>query len=208
MCSQQSILSAMDRFVKSVNNMNSTVLVPSKLRDMELPGSKTGCIPPALTTNTDLYSFFEMLNDARKELLWGPCTGVATTPTSATLHRLSSQNSTTSSVNGRLTPRDSMTPSSCVIATTTSRKTHERQRSEDSLRSLGSTASSSDPDTDSEVDSLMTDRDNQLPDDHTSHLATAFRHHLQGLHTILHQLADSADYLSSRYQEEIDASSL
>jgi hypothetical protein len=177
-CSQQSILSAMDRFVKSVNNMDSTVLVPSKLRDMDIASPKLQRIPPALA-NTDLHSFYLMLNDVRKELLWGPGTGSVAT---ANLIPLS----------GRSSPRELK---------------HIRQPSDDSLGSLGSTASSSsDQDTDSEADSMITDRDSI--DEHTSHLAAAFRHHLQGLHTILHQLADSADYLSSRYQEEIDASSL
>lgn len=192
-CSQQSILSAMDRFVKSVNNMSATVLVPSKLRDMDMPSAKESHVPPALA-NTDLYSFYLMLNDVKKELLWGPGTGVAA---AATLVAGSS---------GRSSPRDS----------TSSLKQHVRQPSDDSLRSLGSTASSSDADTDSEsIDSvLMSDRDTSssttgaTADEHTSHLAAAFRHHLQGLHTILHQLAESANFLSSRYQEEIDASSL
>lgn len=180
-CSQQSILSAMDRFVKAVNNMDSTVLVPSKLRDMDLSCSKLTKVPvPPVLTHTDLHSFYLMLNDVKKELLWGP---------------VSQHNVTTTLTpfNGRSSPPELK---------------HMRQPSDDSLGSLGSTASSSasDQDTDSEVDSLMTDKDSV--DEHTSHLATAFRHHLQGLHTILHQLANSADYLSSRYQEDIDASSL
>lgn len=183
-CSQQSILSAMDRFVKCVNNMDSTVLVPSKLRDMDIPSGnvKMQRIPPALA-NTDLHSFYLMLNDVKKELLWGPGTAQATATTMVP-------------VSGRSSPRE-----------LGSKHGHVRQPSDDSLGSLGSTASSSsDQDTDSDADSMMTDRDSI--DEHTSHLASAFRHHLQGLHTILHQLADSADYLSSRYQEEIDASSL
>jgi hypothetical protein len=61
-CSHQSILSAMDKFVKAVSNMSATVLVPSKLRDIDVPGPKTGRIPPALA-NTDLYSF---LPDAKR----------------------------------------------------------------------------------------------------------------------------------------------
>lgn len=177
-CSQQSILSAMDRFVKCVNNMDATVLVPSKLRDMDIPSAKVVRIPPALA-NTDLHSFYQMLNEVKKELLWGP----------GTQHN---QTANVIPLSGRSSPRDLK---------------HIRQPSDDSLGSLGSTtSSSSDQDTDSEADSLMTDRDSI--DEHTSHLSAAFRHHLQGLHTILHQLADSADYLSSRYQEDIDASSL
>ncbi|RWS00375.1 Mid1-interacting protein-like protein [Dinothrombium tinctorium] len=177
-CSQQSILSAMDRFVKTVNNMNATVLVPSKLRDMDVTGHKVTNVPPALA-NTDLYSFFLMLNDVKKELLWGPGTAASAVATMAF------------SGSDRCTTREVK---------------HVRQPSDDSLGSLGSTASSSDPETDSDVDSMITDRDSI--DEHTSHLAAAFRHHLQGLHTILHQLADSADYLLSRYQEDIEAASL
>jgi len=179
-CSQQSILSAMERFVKTVNNMNATVLVPSKLRDMDVSGKCATSIPPALA-NTDLYNFFVMLNDVKKELLWGPGTAAAAVAT----------------MMQPMTASDHCSPRGTK---------HIRQPSDDSLRSLGSTASSSDPETDSDVDSMLTDRDSV--DEHSSHLAAAFRHHLQGLHTILHQLADSAEFLLSRYQEDVEASSL
>lgn len=211
-CSQQSIFSAMDRFVKAVNNVSATVLVPSKLRDMDIPGRKVSRrIPPALA-NTDLYSFYVMIHDVKKELLWGPATGVV----------LAAATSMPATSSGRSTPRTSTVtaPASFLMEhqqqmilqkqqQLQQNQVHHRQPSDDSLRSLGSTASSSDPDTDSEADSLLTDRmtDRESMDEHTSHLATAFRNHLQGLHTILHQLSDSADYLSVRYQEEIDGCS-
>lgn len=217
-CSQQSIFSAMDRFVKAVNNMDATVLVPSKLRDMDINSGGSHSkrihrrVPPALA-NTDLYSFYLMLNEVKKELLWGPGTGAVAAATMGSSLMAS----------GRSSPRECIHSSSSIASSVltsssstsinhfnnqqSSTKQHSRQPSDDSLGSLGSsTVSSSEQDTDSEVDSLLTDRDSV--DEHTSHLAAAFRHHLQGLHTILHQLADSADYLSSRYQEEIDASSL
>lgn len=170
-CSQQSILSAMDRFVKSVNNMDATVLVPSRLRDMDLT-DKAGRAPPPNLTHTDLYSFYNMLNDVKNELLWGPSTTatVAAIPLTGALIRPPPK--------------------------------HTRQPSDDSLGSTGSTS-----DTDSDVDSVVTDRAGDSLE-HSLHLAAAFRHHLQGLHAILHQLADSADYLACRYQEEVDASSL
>lgn len=183
-CSQQSILCAMDRFVKSVHNMDATVLVPSKLRDMEITcaGLKSSARVPSTLANADLHSFYLMLNNVKKELLWGP----GTLP--QTSHGFVMRNSSIE--------RTSSVASSRELK-------HSHQSSDDSLGSLGSTASST-SDTDSEADSLITDRDSI--DDHTSHLSVAFRHHLQGLHSILHQLADSADYLSSRYQEEIDSS--
>lgn len=182
-CSQQSILSAMDRFVKSVLNMDSTVLVPSRLRDMDIESNQLQQIPSSLA-NTDLHSFYLMLNDVKKELLWGHAT---TTTTVASTNLVP--------ISGRSSPRELK---------------HIRQPSDDSLGSLESTPSTcSDQDTDSEADSLQSvQSDRDSIDEHTSHLAAAFRLHLQGLHSILHELADSADYLSSRYQEEIDASSL
>ncbi|KPM09514.1 mid1-interacting protein 1-like protein [Sarcoptes scabiei] len=73
MCSQQSILTAMERFVRSMNNMDATVLVPSKLQDMNTIGVKVQRHVPIALTNTELHNFYLMLNDVKKELLWGPC---------------------------------------------------------------------------------------------------------------------------------------
>ena len=210
-CSSQSIFSAMDRFVKSVNNVSATVLVPSKLRDMEL-NSRTQAskgVPPALA-NTDLYSFYVMLQDVKKELLWGPGTVAAATMGSTNLGR-------TTFSSGRSTPKSTSTTTASLLLEQQQLlqcKRYHRPASEYSLQSLGSTASSSasSSDTDSEVDSPivdLTDRmDRDSVDEDNSHLTTSIRHHLQGLHTMLHQLAESADYLSFRYQEEIDASTL
>ncbi|GFR20489.1 hypothetical protein TNCT_213601 [Trichonephila clavata] len=181
-CSQQSVLSAMDRFVKAVNNMDSTVLVPSRLQDMDVINENSKfskCLPPGLN-NTDVYRFYNMLKDVKNELLWGPTSSVGPSPILP--------------FSGRSSP-----------SSTTRVMKHIRQPSDDSL---GSTGFPSDQETDSDIESVVTDRDSM--DEHSStmpsenHLASAFRHHLLGLHTILHELADSADYLSSRYQEEIE----
>lgn len=182
-CSQQSVLSAMDRFVKAVNNMDSTVLVPSRLQDMEVSNENSKfsrCLPTGLN-NTDVYRFYIMLKDVKNELLWGP-TAVPPAPSSV-------------SSSGRSSP------------SSTRVMKHVRQPSDDSL---GSTGFPSDQETDSDIESVVTDRDSvdeQTPSSPGNHLASAFRHHLLGLHTILHELADSADYLSCRYQDEIEAPS-
>ncbi|KAH7641293.1 mid1-interacting protein 1-like protein [Dermatophagoides farinae] len=125
MCSQQSILIAMERFVRSMNNLDQTILIPSKLRDMDNIGIKTErhLIP----------EIFYNINQSNQ----------------------SNQQQTTNELhNFFIIDADSMLTDSC--------------------------------------------------DDTTSNLFVSFRHHLQGLHTILNQLSDSADYLSIRYQEEID----
>lgn len=89
-------------------------------------------------------------------------------------------------------------------------KHHSRQPSDDSSVSLGSAASTLDIDSESEVDSLLADRESsnssssQTSDEHTLHLAAAFKHHLQGLHQILDTLTNTADFFGARYQEEVD----
>lgn len=86
-------------------------------------------------------------------------------------------------------------------------KHHSRQPSDDSSVSLGSAESTLDIDSESEVDSVLADRDSsnsQTSDEHTLHLAAAFKHHLQGLHQILDTLTNTADFFCARYQEEVD----
>lgn len=197
LCSQQSILTAMDRFVKSVNNMHSTVLVPSKLRDMELESapsvasiataSNLSTRIPSLIGRTDLHSFYLMLNDVKKELVWGPGTIAS--------HELMLASSSSP-------PRGSSVMINRSVSSVASSQDLKARR-QTSEYSLGSSAASSiSSDTESDADSMITDRDSI--EDQSSHLAVAFRHHLQGLHAILHQLADSADYLSTRYQQDIE----
>ena len=186
-CSQQSILSAMERFVKAVDNVKATVLVPSKLRDMDIAGQKKGRVPAALVNADSLHSFYVMLEEVKEGLLWGPATGAVTAATTA-----------------------APTPVAACD------RKHVRRPSDDSLPSsfVASSASTpaSDQDTDSEADSLLADRESLCvaasAEHASSHLAAAFRHHVQGLHTVLHQLADSADYLCLRYQEEVEASAV
>lgn len=203
-CSQQSVLSAIDRFVKAVNNMDATVLVPSRLKDMEVQNRRKNCPPPPGLQHQDLYSFYTMLKDVKNELLWGPTSlGSTLFPVAGSLSGMSSpRRPPTSMMSMSMSMTTGMTMGMSMGMTMG--MTTPRQPSDDGLGS--STGCSSDQDTDSDFESIMTDRDSMIMEQ-TSHLATAFRHHLHGLHAILHQLADSADYLSNRYQEEIEASS-
>ena len=218
--SQQSILFAMNRFVKSVINMQSTVLIPSKLKDLEVNTSKKkvrfkglkevkqmrtlnhhavcALSKPSILINSDLYTFYNMLNEIKKELLWG--NGDISSVTN--FMSCSSEN--------RNHSFDCNQSSFC-------KNNHARQPSVASLGSVGLTLSSvstvstlstsnSDQETDdSETDSLLTERDSI--DEHTSRLAGSFRFHSQGLHNILDQLTDAATYISARYQQELESSS-
>jgi len=74
--SQQSVLSAMDRFVLAVENMNETVMVPSRLMDMSAMNNTNA---NEMNTNNsvvpvsavDLHGFYTMLNSVKTELIWG-----------------------------------------------------------------------------------------------------------------------------------------
>jgi len=46
----------------------------------------------------------------------------------------------------------------------------------------------------------------QGAEQHANELAAVFREHLRGLFAVLLQLSDAADYLSKRYQDEVDQS--
>ncbi|XP_022117491.1 mid1-interacting protein 1A [Pieris rapae] len=56
--SKESILHDMENFVKMVNTMDETVLVPSRLMNLPQEG------------DDDPFSLFSMLNDLKTELLW------------------------------------------------------------------------------------------------------------------------------------------
>ncbi|KAJ8735396.1 hypothetical protein PYW07_007016 [Mythimna separata] len=56
--SKQSILNDMEKFVKMVNVMDETVLVPSRLMNLPQEG------------DDDPFNMFAMLNDLKTELLW------------------------------------------------------------------------------------------------------------------------------------------
>lgn len=280
-CSSQSILAAMNRFVSSVQSMQQTVLVPSRLRDLasETASANESVLPPALL-NLDPYDLYAMLGEVKNELLWGPSTGQTTVATMDSSSAVASQAAAKvnsgfiSSPQMRALPHPlvkcqssasllnrSATPSVAGSASTIraihphhlanqgkalsngnltkealggslmasrGRLGHAMLSSDDGFGSLDSTASSSDSlsesgesdDCDSMLDSSCPKRDFSHTRLHrqlmlapqqaqlaqhcnSSHLATAFKYHLQGLHTILQQLSDSADFLVDQYQQEV-----
>lgn len=240
--STQSILTAMERFVRAVDNMHATILVPSKLRDMQLDGRVP---PPHPIKASDPHSFYGVLNDVKDELLWGPGSALLSSehpgqslqlarPHSSVHHHHHHHSAPTpvySSTSSGLGGSSSISSSSSYSVAAASRSNILRAPSVLDVKkteSLGSAGSDQDTDSDSLSESMLTDPEAGLkptsktdseslsdttgsdegrdPLEHGRHLASAFRHHLQGLHVILHQLADSADYLAARYQQEIEPS--
>lgn len=76
--SNSSILNSMETFVKTVSEMEETILVPSRLLDLTvgdsddrvpLKGKKGSTIRDTLA-NTDLYRLYNIINQMKVELLW------------------------------------------------------------------------------------------------------------------------------------------
>lgn len=74
--SQDSVLYALNRFLKTISNMNDTVLVPCKLHDVDedqdeksLTSMSSDDGVSSLTAN--LFDSYQMLNEAKEDLLWG-----------------------------------------------------------------------------------------------------------------------------------------
>ncbi|RWS24648.1 Mid1-interacting protein-like protein [Leptotrombidium deliense] len=75
-CSQESIVSAIDRFITSVNRMSSAVMVPSKLHDLE-DNQDTRSVSSASSDDgsyisSNLYDTYKMLVRAKDDIVWGP----------------------------------------------------------------------------------------------------------------------------------------
>lgn len=69
--SSQSIVCAMDRFVKAVNNMNETIMVPSRLLDMTVEDKPLRKVPSMLQESASPHNLYNTLNCVKNELIRG-----------------------------------------------------------------------------------------------------------------------------------------
>jgi hypothetical protein len=175
--STQSILRAMDKFVKAVNVMDETILVPSRLMDLKISDEASGKelnksrrrLAKELN-NTDLYSVYSMINGVKNELLWGQPGAV----------QADASNNTSADDN--------------VV------KGHIRRPSTVSVASTSSAVSTT-SDTDSET-GIENDIGSES-EDYTQVVSDKFRHHLHGLFHCLDHMTEAASYLTARYQIDI-----
>lgn len=225
--SNQSILNAMEKFVKTVNAMDETILVPCRLMDRKV-GDATDTIPPAeqqhqkqhhshhhgkktkasireALNTSDLFKLYNMLNVVKVDLLWGRQDAVE-----------EQQQQTASAVPMDTTPADynkqkSASPapaekelSSDSGATNGSIKGHIRRPSTVSMASSnsGSTLSDSESEISAENDSGIESESN-ADQDKSDELAKQFRTHLLGLYRSLEQMTEAANYLTARYQSDV-----
>ncbi|GLV45123.1 uncharacterized protein CBL_14304 [Carabus blaptoides fortunei] len=208
--SNQSILNAMEKFVKSVNIMDETILVPCRLMDLKVGDAQDVTITEAsqkkhgasksknsvkdTLNSADLFDLFNMLNTVKVDLLWGQNSG--------------EHNSST--VDKPISTGNTLTmPVNAIIHNTSSNKGHVRRPSTVSMTSTNSVASvisDSESDTGNENDSGIEAEEPGEKRDPTHIVSQNFRRHLTGLYCSLQQLTEAANYLTTRYQHDVGSS--
>nr|XP_023025625.1 mid1-interacting protein 1-like [Leptinotarsa decemlineata] len=178
--SHQSILNVMEKFVKTVNKMDETILVPCRLMDQKVgdeqdpacqnPKTKSSHSVHQLLSSTDLFEIYSMLNNVKDGLLWGQ-----------------TQETAKASTITPITKGHNRRPSSVSVTSTNS-----------------STSTLSDTDSESgsnEIDSGIDDTAQE--EGKVERVAENFGRHLIGLTTSLRQMTEAAQYLTWRYQYDI-----
>lgn len=185
----------MEKFVKTVNKMDETILVPCRMMEQKVgdetdpstslnPKSKNTHTVHQLLNSADLFELYNMLNGVKDGLLWGSLE-----------EKTSTDKATTPTVTAIATPP----------ATTTATKGHIRRPSSVSVTSTNSSTSTI-SDTDSE--SGVIENDSGIDESATEEakvdkIAQDFKRHLHGLTHSLRQMTETARYLTWRYQYDI-----
>lgn len=230
--SNQSIINVIERFVKSVNIMEETILIPSRLMDRHV-GDAMDSVKPAIEKshhhhhhyrnkkmtsndvrdhlgNTDLFNLYSMLNTVKVDLLWGRNGQEEDTTEMKPKNQESVTNTTPAP-----TSNDIVTETTVVSApqqqiqqnTTTQDTTQKGHVRRPSTVSVSSSNSSTISDSESEVSSNENDSgiesENQKNKERSLEIAKQFRTHLLGLYKSLEQMTEAASYLTARYQSDM-----
>ncbi|CAK9823805.1 hypothetical protein ANTRET_LOCUS2075 [Anthophora retusa] len=175
--SNASIFNSIEQFVRTVSEMEETILIPSRLLDLTIGDSddklnlegKRGSIIKATLTNTDLYHLYNIISQLKVELLWSReymnnCQELQESPTSTDRFRYTRCSSTTS------------------------------------IYSVQSIYTSSDSESD-----IVVENDFRLENEETATAAArSFKRHLHGLHRDIQKMTLAAEYLTLRYQTDIN----
>lgn len=223
--SNQSILNAMEKFVKTVNAMDETILVPCRLMDRKV-GDSTDTMPVEqqkqhshhvkksgkasvrdILNTSDLFKLYNMLNVVKVDLLWGRQDAEegsespmgSTTATSDVRYKQKSASPAPEQHTQNLS-----SSSSTASDSGSSIKGHVRRPSTVSMASSnsGSTLSDSESEISAENDSGIESESN-VEQDKSTELAKQFRTHLLGLYRSLEQMTEAANYLTARYQSDV-----
>ncbi|XP_015602534.1 uncharacterized protein LOC107271250 isoform X1 [Cephus cinctus] len=194
--SNASILNSMERFVRTVNEMEETILVPSRLLDLAVGDAadtitmkgKRGATIKDTMANTDLFRLYNIVNRTKVELLWSQ--EPEEDDIIADIEKEKRRPAT-------LTRR----PSTTSMQSIHSAASISSNASTTSSSSVSSSACDSDSDTGIENDSGL---ENEEPSDRLANIAADnFRRHLRGLHRSIERMTEAAAYLTLRYQADV-----
>lgn len=202
--SSQSVLNTVQDFVANVNAMNQTVMLPSRLMDMQIKGCDNQPLPDILRQEKDPYIVYGMLNNAKNELMNGISydeDDEGFVPHKARIRRD--------------TCIDRWADTNPIPTTTRSGySTPVRRESDLSMLSVASSCSedsdylveesNSSDGTDSALgvdDSALLRRSPAITS--VEEASTRARDHLAGLQYCLSQLSDSAQFISDLYSEDM-----
>lgn len=227
--SNQSILNAMEKFVKTVNAMDETILVPCRLMDRKV-GDATDTIPPmdqqhhhqskqhshhgkktggkpsireALNTS-DLFKLYNMLNVVKVDLLWGRQDAVEEQQQQQTVSPTPMDTTPAEYKQKSASPAPATEQKESSSSESGSIKGHIRRPSTVSMASSNSASTLSDSESEisAENDSGIESESN-ADQDKSTELAKQFRTHLLGLYRSLEQMTEAANYLTARYQSDV-----
>lgn len=188
--SSQSVLCDMNKFIKTVNNMNETVMVPSRLLDIEIKSNSK--VPVMLRGGGDPYTFFNVINSVKNDLIWGPTSNDDEDDEQDDL-----SSSSSSAINSGTSWSDPSTPTS----TTNNNNLKRHVRRQSTLSNISMTSS----DIESDGSNVSEGGDSGVdPEDSTEAVTATLRNHLVGLQTCLAHLTNTASYITERYQEEVN----
>lgn len=191
--SNASILNSMEKFVRTVSEMEDTILVPSRLLDLSVGDAgdtvsmkgKRGTTIKDTLTNTDLYRLYNIVNQMKVELLWSQECFRPGHGEEECVHKV--------------TPISNSIDNGARLGHARCPSTTSMQ-SVQSASSIVSTSSDSDSDTGIENDSGL---ENEEGIDLANVEAENFRRHLRGLHRSINRMTEAAQYLTLRYQADV-----
>lgn len=195
-----------ENFVESVREMNDVVLIPSKLKDLD-PAQASSAISSIkyVVLNDDLYSYYQMINvvkndlfephndESRKLMLF-----------SVPKRKISRREQTVKNGHTR-----NMSASNLAALLGNNGTSNGQSTSQDNSQVNGSAQNGNGESTNgvSSVQSspLVPLTSDQLVGQNSKQLTVQFIHHLHSLYTILEHFTSAADFITERYQTEVEA---
>jgi len=169
-----SVMATVSDFFSHVDTMNETIMVPSRLQDLEVSDNATS-VPPLLQEEKDMQSVYRLINTTKNTLLYGVIPGC-----------------------------EQVRPQRVRRDTAVDRWGGSSPHRKDSSISMTSVASDCYTDSDEDVsESSDSSSTNPAAANSIEEANVKLRSHLLGLTSCLEQLGDSAAFLTELYRQDL-----